>query len=100
MAHVIDGHNVRPGSSIENRWFPKAFGHWRVQGGAVASLSWNGHQRGWCRLSNESAPTEDAGTKYCRDSGLVQIRLSPAGDKRMVCDWSAIDGFSQGSVGG
>jgi hypothetical protein len=25
-AHVIDGHNVRAGSRIENKWFPKAFG--------------------------------------------------------------------------
>jgi hypothetical protein len=42
-AHVIDGHNVRAGSRIENKWFPKAFGLWRVRGGALALLSWNGH---------------------------------------------------------
>src|SRR5271166_2609489 len=55
-----------------SEWFPKAEGLWRVQGGALALLSWNGHQRGRCLLSNEPAPAGDDGTKYCRDSGLVQ----------------------------
>jgi hypothetical protein len=28
----------------QNGWFPKAAGLWRVQGGALALLSWKGHQ--------------------------------------------------------
>ena len=31
-------------SIFGNKWFPKALGLWRVQGGALALLSWNGHQ--------------------------------------------------------
>jgi hypothetical protein len=47
MAPDIDGHNVHAGSItiIENKWFPKAFGLWRVQGGALALLSWKDHQK-------------------------------------------------------
>ena len=30
----------------ENKWFPKAFGLWRVQGGALALLSWTATDTG------------------------------------------------------
>jgi hypothetical protein len=59
-------------SIIKNRWFPKASGLWRVQGGALALLSWIYRQPGRRRLSNEPNPGADDGDRYCRGSGLVQ----------------------------
>ena len=51
------------------------FGLLRVQGAALALLSWNGHNAGGAYFINEPAPAEDDGTKYCRDSGLVQASI-------------------------
>ena len=62
---------------IENEWFPKAVGLWRVQGGALALLSRNRRQRRVVKYSvmNPDPDGRDDGNDYCRDSGLVQASI-------------------------
>jgi len=75
-------------SRIGNRWFPKAVGLWRVQGGALALLSSIGHQL-WCYiLSNNPRTDGDDGDQYCRHSGLVQcatVQFYVDGPSAPVC---------------
>src|SRR5271169_1648966 len=73
---IIPGSAAPPEAEVQdldyrrgNKWFPKAYGLWRVQGGALALLSWTVRlQRGWCILGADGKD----GAKYCRPCGLVQ----------------------------
>src|SRR5271156_2340066 len=73
---IIPGSAAPPEAEVQdldyrrgNKWFPKAYGLWRVQGGALALLSWTVRlQRGWCTLGADGKD----GAKYCRPCGLVQ----------------------------
>ena len=78
-ASVIDGHNVRAGSRIENKWFPKAEGLWRVQGGALWPC-FLGLRPTLVAYSvmNEFNPVGQYGAKYCRPCGLVQWAIMRA----------------------
>ena len=57
----------------ENKWFPKAFGLWRVQGGALWPC-FLGLRPTLVAYSvmNEFNPVGQYGAKYCRPCGLVQ----------------------------
>src|SRR5271167_533779 len=76
---IIPGSAAPPEAEVQdldyrrgNKWFPKAFGLWPVQGGALALLSWTVRlQRGWCILGADGKD----GAKYCRPCGLVQCRI-------------------------